>query len=228
MTITLRGGFTTEDPRLDRVPEFDERSRDYPVTVLLTGDEPLRGKAWYCSARLDQGREGACVGFGWSHEAAAYPAHVPNVTNAVAREVYLRAQFLDQWPGEAYSGTSVLAGAKVAKERGWVLEYRWAFSEEDLARAIGYIGPAVIGIPWLEGMRRPDAKGYIHPTGAQVGGHAIMVRGFSAYLKRYRLTNSWGSSWGINGECFITRADMAYLLSLRGDACIPVTRAVPR
>lgn len=227
MTILLKGGFHTEDVRLDRIPQDDPRNRDYPVRALV-GDEPLRSRSWKVPVWLDQGREGACVGFAWTHEAAAYPAAVPSMTNEVARAVYRRAQQLDQWPGEDYSGTSVIAGAKVAKERGWIGEYRWAFSEEDLARALGYVGPAVLGLNWYEGMMRPDEKGFLNVTGEQVGGHAILCFSFARWMGYYRLRNSWGNSWGVNGWCKIRRRDMAILLEQRGDACIPVTRYVPK
>jgi hypothetical protein len=62
---------------------------------------------------LDQGKEGACVGFAWSHELAAYPVRVEVDDEFARSKIYAEAQKIDEWPGEAYHGTSVLAGAKV-------------------------------------------------------------------------------------------------------------------
>jgi hypothetical protein len=161
-----------------------------------------------------------------AHEAAARPVEVFNITNAVARAVYKRAQQLDEWPGENYEGTSVLAAMKAGAEKGWYTEYRWAFGEADLCLAIGYKGPAVLGLAWYEGMTEPDAQGIIRPTGAVLGGHAILCNGYNAKTKLYRLHNSWGPSWGKSGDCFIAAADLRKLLLLEGEACIPVTRGV--
>lgn len=230
MTIQLRGGFTSEDPRLDALPQWDDRNMEYLATAVIPEGATLRSQSWRNPVHLDQGREGACVGFAWSHEAAASPAPVPGITNEVARAVYKRAQQLDPWPGEEYSGTSTLAGAKAARERGWIDEFRWALSEEDLALSIGYLGPAVLSIPWFQGMSQTDDKGFIAPTGSMTGRHAIECFSFARWLGYYRVWNSWGASWGVGGWAKIRRKDMAFLLASeqQGSACIPVTRAVPR
>jgi hypothetical protein len=115
---------------------------------------------------------------------------------------------------------------KAGTEKGWYTEYRWAFGELDLALAVGYYGPACLGINWYEGMCEPDSKGIIKPTGECVGGHAILCNGYNVKSGLYRLHNSWGPNWGISGDCFISAGHMAYLLSSQGEACIPVIRKV--
>jgi len=208
----------------DRIPRFDERSRNFPIRALITATAP-RSYTWRCSVNLDQGSEGACTGFAVSQEAAARPVVVPDITNAIAKQVYYRARQIDEWPGENYEGSSVLAAMKAGQEKGWYKEYRWAFSEPELALAVSYKGPAVLGVNWYEGMSNPDKNGLIHPTGELQGGHAIICNGFNTRKGLYRLHNSWGSAWGINGECFISRRDMALLLKQQGEACIPVVRS---
>jgi hypothetical protein len=116
---------------------------------------------------------------------------------------------------------------KAAMEQGWYAEYRWAFGEEDLALAVGHLGPAVLGVNWYEGMETPDYRGVIHATGECLGGHAILCKGYDARREMYRLLNSWSRYWGKRGECWITTADLARLLKEDGEACIPLLRCTP-
>lgn len=211
-------------PKFGRLVEFDERSKNYPIRTLLPKITRRRSYTWRCSVTLDQGDSPACAGFSVSQEAAAAPVEVPGITEQVAFDVYKRALQLDEWPGENYEGTSILGAIKAGKERGWYSEYRWAFNENDLCLAVGYQGPAVLGLWWYEGMMEPDSRGVIEPTGWPVGGHAILCNGYSVITGMYRLHNSWGPSWGINGECFIYADDLRLLLKQEGEACIPVGR----
>jgi hypothetical protein len=207
----------------DRLVSFDDRSRNYPIRRTMT-PKKRRSYTWKCDIYLDQGSEGACTGFAVSHEAAARPAIVKNITERIAKEVYYRARQLDEWPGENYSGSSVLGAMKAALEKGWYKEYRWAFGEDDLALAIGYYGPAVLGINWYDGMTSPNENGLIKVSGEICGGHAILCNGYSIKTGLYRLHNSWSLDWGINGDGFISKEDMKRLLEEQGEACIPVVR----
>jgi hypothetical protein len=208
-----------------RLIEFDERSRAWPIRALFRRGMRPRSRVWDCPIVLDQVAEGACTGFAVAHEAAADPVRVPGITADVARRIYLRARQLDDWPGEDYEGSSVLAAMKAAQERDWYQEYRWAFSEGDLALAVSTIGPAVLGINWYSGMSQPTPRsGWITPTGKLVGGHAICCVGYQARIGAYILHNSWGPSWGQNGRCLIRTRHLASLLSDQGEACIPLVR----
>src|SRR4051812_7874153 len=121
--IKLKGGNESTDRRLDAVKQFDRRSRSYPIREVLTDRQRgLRSYGWECSARLNQGNEGACVGFAWAQELAAAPAEA-KVNAKLALRIYEDARKVDEWPGERYSGTSVLAGAKVVKVMGYMEEY---------------------------------------------------------------------------------------------------------
>ena len=224
-TIELKGGFSTQDPRLDRIPQFDERSRQYPIRTMLTTTRP-RSYKWRPGSVLDQGREGACVGFSWAGELSARPRMVNGVDDAMALRIYKRAQLIDEYPGENYAGTSVLAGAKVCQELGKITEYRWAFGIDDLIMAVGYKGPAVLGIDWYDSMYSTNAEGYITLTGRIVGGHAILARGVNVKEEYFILRNSWGPDWGNGGDGKITFADLDTLLKNNGEACIPVKRAL--
>ena len=213
------------DPRLDRFQEFDARSRAFPIRELVSPQ--LRTRTWRCWTWLDQGSEGACVGFSWSHELAAAPYDILDITYDTARGIYLAAQRIDQWPGEGYSGTSVLAGAKIVRDRGFMREFRWAFGIDDLVATIANHGPVVLGIPWLRSMYAPDERGVLTVEGEPIGGHAILARGL--LLKRFgrpvvRLRNSWGRDWGYDGDCFVYVEDLERLLKMGGEACVPVGR----
>ena len=232
-------------PKLDRLVEFDERSRLYPATAGLTTNL-YRSYTWSCNAYLDQGSEGACVGFAWTHELAARPKIILR-NEQFALAIYHRAQELDYWPGEDYSGTSVLAGIKAVQEilntQGLPLirEYRWAFGIQDVCKIVGYRGPVVLGINWYNDMYYPDVKYFITPTGELVGGHAILANGIKIVRKDtllqptwdnidqdksfVKLHNSWGLNYGNGGNAYITVRDLDVLLRQDGEACIPQQRS---
>lgn len=236
----VRGGAVVADPRLGRVVQFDPRSRNYPVRALLTPVQlaKLRSYTWSIGETLDQGQEGSCVGHGIAHEIAARPV-VGSADHTKALEIYHQAQTLDEWPGESYEGTSVLAGMKAATAMGYYDEYRWAFGLEDLVSAVGYRGPAVLGINWYSAMFSPDADGFIHVGGTVAGGHCILMRGIKIrWASRVHsgidgvdldasyalLHNSWGPGWGDNGDAKLSLRDLSRLLGEGGEAAIPVRR----
>lgn len=233
------------DRIVDRLPQFDERSRAF-AAVLPTDTRPFRSYTWRCDVYNDQGREGACVGFAWSHELSARPKKILKDA-AFAHQIYKRAQQIDQWPGENYSGTSVLAGVKAVQEivnkydKPLIQQYRWAFGIQDVLRVISYMGPVVLGIDWYYNMYTPDANHFISASGEKVGGHAIMAKGLKVVKlnkdlpatydnldldKSYvKLHNSWGVDYGDGGTAFITVRDLAKLLEDGGEACVPVVRS---
>lgn len=250
MAIILRGGATTEDPRLDRVYELDWRSLDYPVTATLDVEQIRypRSYTWGLSQYFDQGSEGACVGFGYAHELAAAPIVVAGVTDGWAREIYWLAQREDPWPGGAYEGaspyyegTSVLTGAKVVQDLGHYSGYTWGLTMQEAVNGICYKGPAVLGLNWYVDMFTPDASGFIHPTGTLAGGHCILAVGvkvvWKSWISRWFsrrwdnvdldrsyliLHNSWGLGWNGNGRCKLSLRDFDRLLNEEGEAVFPV------
>jgi hypothetical protein len=205
MSFELKDGTEVEDQRLDRLIQFDERSRNFPIRAQVVGKKP-RSYIWRIQTPflINQGEEGACAGFALTNELQARPSEVSlgdeAASNRFAVErIYHEAQKVDPWPGGAYSGaspvyhgTSVLAVIKIAHGMGYFGEYRWSFGLRGLVLGIGYNGPAIIGIPWYDTNYTPDEKGYITPVGNKVGGHALLMRGVKLVWRK-------GFSWDVHG-----------------------------
>lgn len=246
-TLRLKNGSPLADPRADYIGETDLRNAAYPVATLLPGADSsprMRSYTWRVAQVLDQRSNGACVGFAWAHELIARPLEVAGITESFAtKRVYHAAQIIDRWPGGEYpgarplmAGTSVLAGARAIKALGYISQYRWAQSVTDLASAVGFLGPAVLGTRLYSGMRDPDDAGFMHPEGTRLGGHALLVTGVRIRplgaeqpdpdLSNFLIQNSWGPQWGKGGTARITFNDMAELVP-NAEVCIPVKRSQP-
>lgn len=230
----VKGGYKVADKRLDRVVQFDERSRNYSIGDIRTAGKKLRSYTWRCLDWFDQGTEGACVGFALGHELAARPSEVNGLDyNFLLKQIYWEAQKIDPWDGGSYpgaspyyQGTSVLAGVKIIKKLNYIKEYRWAFNIEDVLYGIGHNGPAVFGIPWYYDMYFPNEKGFVRPTGQFVGGHCILGRAINIKKGYITLRNSWGRNWGKDGDCYITFEDMETLLKQQGETCFLMKRTI--
>jgi hypothetical protein len=190
VVIVLKGGFRTIDQRLDRLPQFDEKSRQYRIRQMAVGGMSLaqrkpRSFTWGVNQWLDQGQEGRCVEYSICHDLVARPKQVSmDMVQQIldGKRIYWPAQEEDQWEGGSYpgakpqeEGTSVLAGVKVAARLGFYKEYRWAMSLEGAVLGLGHVGPLILGINWYEGCYDTDADGFVHVSGELAGGHAIMA-----------------------------------------------------
>jgi hypothetical protein len=238
---------------LDWEPRFDPRSLNYRVAAVAGTSLPTAGRLWRTGRVLDQGAEGACVGFACAAEAAATPVPVPGAdTDEYALAWFRRAQDLDEWPGRSYVGTSVLAGCLVGRERGVWSGFRWAKTAEEflagIASPLG--GPGIAGINWREDSYDTDPLGVIRATGRSVGGHALLIPGFvpakpSQYMTRKLASldllrgfmsagepcaiglNSWGESYGKRGLFLIPLTVMRKWVEERAELAIPEGRKLP-
>jgi hypothetical protein len=230
---------THRDRTFDRRQHFDEASRAYPIRTVVGKVERV-AKQWRPGLTIDQGQEGECVGYGWTGELLASPVRVKvrdeAAGNALAHGVYQRAQQLDDWPGENYEGTAVIAGAKALVERGYMPEYRWAFGIDDVIDTLVAHGPVVVGTNWHDSMYETRPSGLIEVSGPVVGAHCWLLYGYhpsmrlrgedwKARFEVVRMRNSWGLSYGLGGSGFVKVTDMAALLTDGGEACVPVRRA---
>lgn len=220
-----------EGRAFDRVPNWDARNADHPLQLLAEPAEavverPLKTKTWTIPDVLDQGAEGACTGFGTSHMLSATPKARPGVDERFAHTLYKLAQTMDEWPGEDYDGSSVLGAMKAAKSKGYVTQYVWTRTAREVAVAIGYFGPVVIGVDWHQRMMNTDPEGFVHVDGRVVGGHCVALTGFSHTTGAFTFVNSWGEGWGRKGLGKLSYADLDRLLGTNGEAALATKASV--
>jgi hypothetical protein len=136
-------------------PTWDARARRWLIGRDSTNLGRIRGGHCVCIKPqgivdpvswwrlMDQGSEGACVGFG-----STRAMMLLNRRRYDARWLYHMAQTIDEWPGEDYDGTSVRAGMDVLRDMGHrrvrgkrtsavdaaegISENRWARSVEEV------------------------------------------------------------------------------------------------
>ena len=238
-------------PILDRIPSKPDpiRQTTFSMAPLVQGLAP-RSYTWRVPFVLDQGSEGACVAHGITHEAIARPVVVDfaqhrlptwatraadvtadyytspseKVAQAFAFDLYDWCRRNDEWAGENYDGTSAAAGAKGAAEAGIWGEYRWTRNVYEFAVWVSRQGPGCIAVDWHQEMMEPDRNGYLWNRGPVVGGHMILVNGYNVKRKAFRLTNSWGTSWGQDGAAWLHEEVLARLVASNGELLAPVRR----
>lgn len=217
-----------QDKGLGRLPSPDERDRFYPMSLVMPMPRLVpQEKTWKTGPVLNQGSQPHCVGYAWKGWLNAEP--IMSRKGPPPHIIYADAQKVDEWPGEAYEGTSVRAGVKALQARRHVKSYVHANSVESLQLWSLTMGTVVIGTVWTEKMFSPDRNGFIEPQGAQIGGHATLLVGYSTEQSAFRLRNSWGREWGEGGNCWVHRDVMHDLLFVQyGDAIAAVEKIVRR
>ena len=227
--------------RLGRHVEHDPRSLRFAHGVLP--GSAVRPVQWQRRVPVfDQHALGSCTGNAAAGVLATDHAAGPGLTEVVVKGVlrpvdeelavalYSLATALDnivgQFPPDD-TGSSGLGVAKALKKVGLAVGYTHAFSLAALKSAL-QSGPAMLGIVWLNSMFDPAADGTLTVDEASglAGGHEIVCSGWDG--SRFRLDNSWGSSWGDAGSCWVKEADMQWLLSQQGDVTVPALVAAPQ
>jgi C1A family cysteine protease len=208
---------------LGRTVWHDERSRAFGAT--LAPEIKTKTHRHY-GAVLDQGNLGSCTGNAMAQALNTKPFKQRGRTfrqeDAVA--LYSRATQIDPWVGEyppQDTGSSGLAVAKAAQERGWITGYRWAFGLDEALAALT-LSPLLIGTNWYSSMFFPNSDGYVFPTGFNQGGHEYLLLGLDVRKQRVTALNSWGSGWGRKGRFFMTFDTLGTLLEQNGDVVVPV------
>lgn len=214
--------------KFGRKVEHDDRSRAYGIVV--NPHTPIVTRLWDNAAPvLDQKDLGSCTG-----NAMAQWENTTRTAEGTAQEwlgeadavaLYARATELDDFPGTYPpddTGSSGLAVAKAAKEKGYIASYRHAFGLPQMLEAL-QTGPVIVGTVWLSGMNEPGPSGLLDASGDELGGHEYCILGCDVDEKTITLLNSWGAGWGDNGRAHISWKDMGALLQAQGDVTVPVT-----
>ncbi len=178
---------------------------------------------------LDQGRDGSCTGFG-----LATVAHYLLRTHRVesdATEVspfmlYDLARRYDEWPGEAYDGSSCRGAMKGWNKHGVCAVKTWPRSRpgapldhasvEDAARrplgayfrvnhaslvamhsAISEVGVLYASASVHAGWDAAGSDGLIKMSDKDLGGHAFAIVAYDQ--DGFWIQNSWGTAWGKQG-----------------------------
>jgi hypothetical protein len=129
------------DARPDRI---DLRDREYqPILKLLPSQYPEQQSIQQYRDRyvkdqmiLDQGKEGACTGFGlaavinYLNWKQALEQGNPVPKKVSARMLYHLARFYDEWPGEDYEGSSCRGAMKGWHRHGVCREDYWPYRDE--------------------------------------------------------------------------------------------------
>src|SRR5262249_21832212 len=125
-------------PKLDAVPDtLDFRDRMFePTLVEVPTNIPLADYQKNNVPILDQGQEGACTGFGLA-TVANYLLRVrkvePDKIPTSPRMFYEMAKRYDEWPGEAYEGSSARGAMKGWHKHGVCAETVWPYRPKKLA-----------------------------------------------------------------------------------------------
>lgn len=212
------------DKRLGRHIEHDPRSRAYGIvsfemTVLKPVLHFLHGGI------LNQGDLGSCTGNACAGAINSDPVHKPHkktLKEPDALALYAMASVLDEFAGSYPpddTGSSGLAVAKAAKQRGYISAYHHAFGINDALKALQLL-PVITGVEWYEGFDEPDLSGMVYPTGEVRGGHEFLVVGYDPASDRVAAVNSWGREWGHKGRFYFTSKVWGQLLENEGDVTV--------
>jgi hypothetical protein len=147
------------------------------------------------------------------------------LNDSEAVSLYSAASFLDDIPGGYLpddTGSSGLAVAKAAQQRGYITGYHHAFGFDQMVGAL-MVSPLLIGTNWYNDFFTPNDKGFVtFGSGGPVGGHEYLCLGVDMEEQYLTFLNSWGPGWGLGGRFKISFPDFKRLLSEDGDVVAPV------
>jgi len=192
-------------------------ARDYPMAAHLetVGPPTVKARRWQPGPNLDQGQTPDCVGFTGADFLGCEPFPQP-VSNQTGFDLYAKCKQIDGSPNS--DGSYDRALMKVLPHVG---AYHWAASEPEIRDWILTTGPVCLGTVWHQKMFSPSALGKLSVSGPVVGGHEYLLIGYRAGW--YELRNSWGASWGVGGNAYLSRAAVHRLVFVEnGDACAAV------
>jgi hypothetical protein len=213
--------------RLGRHVEHDARSRAYGIVRAPSQLVSKRHRRY--GGPFNQGELGSCTGNAAAGAINTVGVHVTGrklLREVEAVDLYSLATTLDEFSGSYPpddTGSSGLAAAKAAKQRGFIKEYRHAFGIEQALEAL-MLGPVITGVDWYEGFDHPGERGLVEIAGQMRGGHEFEVIGLELRTPLdesvVECVNSWGTAWGERGRFRMTVSTWRRLLEADGDVTV--------
>ncbi|MBL3599699.1 MAG: C1 family peptidase [gamma proteobacterium endosymbiont of Lamellibrachia anaximandri] len=184
---------------------------------------------------LDQGKEGACTGFGLAAVINMLNQKRESDIRVSARMLYNMAKKFDRWPGEAYSGSSCRGAIQGWKSMGACSDELWPYRSDDRSyltieraknarnntvgayyrlkhniadfhAALNETGVIYVSANVHSGWWPRNLRGGRIPFRTpSQGGHAFAVVGYNE--AGFLVQNSWGPGWGKNGLAFWSYED---------------------
>lgn len=168
---------------------------------------------------LDQGSEGSCCGQACKQLLQSQPFEQED--GPEAEWIYHEAQKIDEFP-EGTEGTSVRAALEILRRLGLIESFHWAPNLDSVLDWLAVQGPVDAGTYWFS--YDTESDGRVPFTGRAVGGHSYLLTGYDLHARVLFMANSWGRSYGKNGEGYITFDDFARQLSRGGVAAGVIER----
>lgn len=220
------------DLGLGRLHAPDARDKTYRMMSFLPTVPPAKTFRYYkLGPILDQGSTGTCVGHAWRSFLSSAP--IMTTGGPEPFDIYRGAIAIDEFADNdndgiaMQMGTSVRAGAKILQSAGYIQNYVWATTIDDMANWIlSDKGTIVMGTAWYDGMFTPDNLGFVKISGSVIGGHAYLCIGYSRPKASFKFVNSWGSNWGQKGTFYMSSETVERLLKENGEACTAIEKKV--
>lgn len=219
-----------------RRDSIDFRDRMYEPTLVEVST--YRSLDDYRKARvpiLDQGKEGACTGFGLAtvvNYLLRTRRQVPGTMEVSADMLYRLARRYDEWPGEDYDGSSARGAMKGWHKHGVCSTPAWVAANKRLTPTVAdeavqnplgsyyrvnhkdlvamHCAITETGILYATanvhaGWDKVDSKGDIPVEAQMLGGHAFAIVAYDD--QGFWIQNSWGDKWGMKGFARISYDD---------------------
>lgn len=224
---SLDGYTLTATPDLPDNRDWEYKAPPIPLKTAMAKPRAL--------LILDQKREGACTGFGLAAVVNLLNQNRNSKVQVSARMLYEMARKHDEWPGEAYSGSSCRGAIKGFANMGVCRESFWPYVEGKAGtlsvKAAKDARANTIGAYYRLNHRISDFHAALNEAGAVYcsanvhggwstsaikngvipfrdktsGGHAFALVGYNN--KGFWVQNSWGKGWGQGGTALWTYED---------------------
>jgi len=217
---------TPDGYTLNATNDFPDDRDLYYHPALLQLEPQIEPKFEYIQV-LDQGKEGACTGFGLAAVINQLNSRRGSPVLVSARMLYEMAKKFDRWPGEEYAGSSCRGAIRGWQSMGVCREELWPYRNNDSSpltverakdarnntigayyrlkhtivdfhSALNEVGTIYVSANVHPGWWPQNIhKGVITPHKEATGGHAFAIVGYNDI--GFWVQNSWGPRWGRHG-----------------------------